>query len=124
MVCQLSRQADGRMPNGVIICEGYAPVLIHYPYRRDYMERFRTCAQQARAAGKGLWATETASVSSPGPISRGEEGVTEVRGNRRSKVYHLPACPAYDSLSAKNIVPFTSEDEARRAGYCKAGNCP
>lgn len=47
-----------------------------------------------------------------------------VYGNRRSKVYHLPTCSHYTKLSAQNIVSFTSEDEARRAGYRKAGNCP
>ena len=35
-----------------------------------------------------------------------------------------PDVPDYDNLSSKNIVPFTSEDEAHRAGYRKAGNCP
>jgi phosphatidylserine/phosphatidylglycerophosphate/cardiolipin synthase-like enzyme len=47
-----------------------------------------------------------------------------VRGNRSSKIYHLPTCPAYDTLSPKNIVSFPSEAEARRAGYRKADNCP
>ena len=62
--------ADGRMLNEVIICEGYAPALTRYPFRRDYMERFRTCAQQARAAGKGLWTTEPAASTSPSPLAR------------------------------------------------------
>jgi len=42
-----------------------------------------------------------------------------------SKKYHHPGCPAYDSISAKNVAKmFCSEDEARAEGYTKAGNCP
>ena len=48
----------------------------------------------------------------------------EIRGNRNSKIYHLPqGCPSYDQISPKNIVVFHSEPEAAAAGYRKAGNC-
>src|SRR6516162_10365716 len=48
-----------------------------------------------------------------------------IKGNQRSKKYHHPGCPAYDSISAKNVAKlFCSEDEARAEGYIKAGNCP
>ncbi|WP_017842828.1 endonuclease [Methylotuvimicrobium buryatense] len=47
-----------------------------------------------------------------------------IRGNRNSRVYHLPAgCPSYDAMKPKNIVEFSSEAEARAAGFRKAGNC-
>ena len=47
-----------------------------------------------------------------------------IRGNKNSKVYHLPAgCPSYDRVSPKNVVNFKSEQEAISAGYRKAGNC-
>lgn len=47
-----------------------------------------------------------------------------IRGNRNSKVFHLPTgCPSYDRISPKNIVEFLSETEAYTAGYKKAGNC-
>lgn len=37
-----------------------------------------------------------------------------IRGNRNSKVYHLPeGCPSYDRISERNIVEFQSEAEAR-----------
>jgi phosphatidylserine/phosphatidylglycerophosphate/cardiolipin synthase-like enzyme len=65
----------------------------------------------------------------PSPLERQASGKaqrteTPVRGNQRSHVYHLPSCPAYNALNAKNIVPFASEADAQRAGYRKAGNCP
>jgi hypothetical protein len=49
---------------------------------------------------------------------------TVVRGNRRSKVYHLPHCPGFTAVSPANIVTFASEADAQQAGYHKAGNCP
>ena len=47
-----------------------------------------------------------------------------VVANRRSKVYHVPGCPGYDTVGASNRVTFASVAEAERAGYRKAGNCP
>ena len=114
--------ADGRMLNEVIICEGYSPAFTRYPFRREYQERFRACAQQARVAGKGLW-SDSAFSSAPGAQTTKVTPGT-IHGNRRSKVYHLPTCPDYDRISPKNVVSFTNESDAHRAGYRKAGNCP
>ena len=47
-----------------------------------------------------------------------------IHANRQSKVYHLPSCPGYDRVSEKNAVLFSTEAEARKAGYRKAKNCP
>ncbi len=47
-----------------------------------------------------------------------------IRGNRRSRIYHLPECPNYESIAQTNIVPFKTQEEARAAGYRIAGNCP
>ena len=49
---------------------------------------------------------------------------TDVRGNKRSKVYHLPGCPGFEAMSASNIITFASEADAQAAGYRKAKNCP
>lgn len=49
---------NGSMLNEALICEGYATALTRYPFRQDYMERFRACERQAREAGKGLWAKQ------------------------------------------------------------------
>lgn len=47
-----------------------------------------------------------------------------IRGNRNSKIYHLPqGCPSYNKIAPKNIVNFNSEEEAKAAGYRKAKNC-
>lgn len=48
----------------------------------------------------------------------------KIRGNRNSKIYHLPeGCPSYDKVSLRNVVEFSSELEAQAAGYRKARNC-
>jgi deoxyribonuclease-1 len=95
---------------------------MHYPFRRDYQERFQICAQQTRAAGKGLWSDNQ--LSAAPAAQRDDTTPNLIRGNRRSKMYHIQSCPDYGTPSAKHIVPFTSEADARTAGYRKAGNCP
>ena len=45
----------------------------------------------------------------------------EIRGNSRSKIYHCPGQNAYkDMKDSKNLVIFSSEEEAKAAGYRKA----
>jgi endonuclease G, mitochondrial len=70
--------------------------------------------------------TEAASASGterPRP-AESARGAGPVIGNRKSKVYHLPDCPDYDQVTKENRVKFKSADDAERAGYRKAGNCP
>ena len=47
----------------------------------------------------------------------------KIKGNKNSKIYHLPGCGSYDQISEKNIVWFKTEEEAQAAGYRKARNC-
>jgi phosphatidylserine/phosphatidylglycerophosphate/cardiolipin synthase-like enzyme len=56
--------------------------------------------------------------------SQESRGAGAIKGNPKSKIYHLPTCPGYDRLNPATVVTFTSEVEARRAGYRKAKNCP
>jgi phosphatidylserine/phosphatidylglycerophosphate/cardiolipin synthase-like enzyme len=44
-------------------------------------------------------------------------------GNRRSRIYEWPGCPAYDKLSGANRVEFLSAQAAEQAGYRAARNC-
>lgn len=118
---------NGRMLNETIVCEGYGNALTRYPFRSDYMERFRVREHHARETGKGLWAedgmkpeTETSHALAPRTVST-QGG--EIHGNRRSMVYHLPGCPSYNAMSPVNVIPFANEEDAIAAGYRKAGNC-
>jgi micrococcal nuclease len=119
--------SDGRMLNETIVCEGFGNALTRYPFRQDYMDRFRTCERHAREQGKGLWGEELAapSAASPTPAHAVSTLVADgIHGNTHSKIYHLPTCPDYSKLSEKNIIVFATEAEARKAGYRKAKNCP
>jgi methylphosphotriester-DNA--protein-cysteine methyltransferase len=47
----------------------------------------------------------------------------EIRGNKRSMIYHWPGCPNYDDIAPHNRVPFQTRAEAEKAGYRAARNC-
>jgi micrococcal nuclease len=118
--------SDGRLLNELLVCEGYAQARLHYVTRADYRTRFQQCSRQAQAANKGLWSagcwTRTRGAQPTTPRSPSAEG--DVRGNRKSRIYHLPKCPHYNRMHAANIVGFATEADARAAGYRKAKNCP
>ena len=64
--------------------------------------------------------THAAPAGTPAASASGDN----VRGNTRSKVYHLPGCPGFNAMSPANIITFAGEAEAQQAGYRKARNCP
>jgi micrococcal nuclease len=115
--------SDGRMLNETIVCEGYGNALTRYPFRSDYMARFRSCERQARKQGKGLWG-EGVAVPARAQTQPVSTSAGEIKGNSKSHIYHLPTCPNYGKVSVKNVVMFASEEEAQQAGYKKAKNCP
>lgn len=48
----------------------------------------------------------------------------DIIGHKSSHIYHLPhGCPSYNRVAARNRVHFSSEEQARAAGYRLAGNC-
>ena len=63
-------------------------------------------------------ATES-SGAAPATVSRNDE----IRGNKNSKIYHLPNCPDYAGMNPASVVTFASEAEAKHTGYRKARNC-
>lgn len=54
---------------------------------------------------------------------RSTQNEIAVKGNRNSKVYHLPHCPSYNAMADRNVVAFDTEQQAVSAGFRKAGNC-
>src|SRR5262249_29840997 len=48
----------------------------------------------------------------------------QIIGNKNSKIYHIPRCTGYGSVSENNRVMFRTEAEAEAAGYRRAKNCP
>lgn len=62
--------------------------------------------------------------SLPAQAARSTSGAGRIKGNQRSKVYHLPqGCPGYSQMSDSNVRWFDSEADAVAQGYRKAGNC-
>jgi micrococcal nuclease len=98
----------------------------------------------ARKAQKGLWASpspvapwdfrkarrgEIPEVFERGPPILGiaaESSATSypILGNRKSRIYHRPDCPNYGEIAVHNQVPFANREEAEKAGYRIAKNCP
>ena len=70
-------------------------------------------------SAEGLKLLPAGSPSQPTASNAGPR----VRGNRSSKIYHLPHCPNYSDIRPHNVVSFDNEQQARRAGYRKARNC-
>jgi len=65
-----------------------------------------------------------AALGSSGTAPARESGNGEVHGNKKSKIYHLPACPGYAGMNPASVVTFAHEAAAEQAGYRKAKNCP
>ena len=74
------------------------------------------------------------SASSENPVAKATRSATKlvpvspslelvIIGNKNSKIYHLPGCAGYNSVSEKNQVRFQNAAEAEKAGFRLAGNC-
>jgi len=83
------------------------------PYRANEAALRKGQAVEQELQSQGTRASDVAK-NNDGPV----------RGNRSSQVYHLPGCPGYSRLSAKNAVRFMTETDAIAAGFRKAKNCP
>lgn len=44
--------------------------------------------------------------------------------SKNGSSYHLPDCPGAKQIKEENKVWFSAAEEAQRAGYKPAGNCP
>lgn len=122
-------------------------------YYRDYAADvspenralYEAAEVEAKEAKRGLWRdvnpiapwvhrgeSKAPATTAPAPTSTGRprgllgSAVTsaiEIRGNRSSKIYHVPGCRNYDDIAMRNRVIFKTEAEALAAGYRKARNC-
>lgn len=44
--------------------------------------------------------------------------------SKKGKYYHLPECAGAKAIKPENKIEFRSREEAEKAGYKPAGNCP
>lgn len=90
----------------------------------DYIRQTKPVAER-RVVLAGYRLSDTLASAINAKQTNAPAAVTSaIIGNKNSKVYHLSSCPGYNSVSEKNRVLFKTEEEAAKAGYRKAGNCP
>ncbi|HVQ39936.1 MAG TPA: thermonuclease family protein [Pyrinomonadaceae bacterium] len=66
------------------------------------------------------------STAAPTPLAShttNSNAANDIRGNKRSRIYHWPGCPNYDDIAPNNRVIFKTRVEAERALYRAAKNC-
>ncbi|MBC7933521.1 MAG: thermonuclease family protein [Rubrivivax sp.] len=129
------------------VCEAmlWAGLAWHYKeYQNEQSDadrkRYASVETVAKESGLGLWAdaaavapwsyrhsstveawkrTETPVVPDVATTPQGS-----ILGNRNSSIYHWPGCPNYNDIAVRNRVAFSSREEAEKAGYRAAKNCP
>ncbi len=120
------------LPDGSSLNKELARTGFAWWYRRydPHDHAFARLEASAKAEKLGLWAdpnpippweyrhSKIKDTQLAGQASRGS-----IIGNWNSHVYHLPGCPGYAATDPKNRAYFQTEEEARQAGFRKAGNC-
>ena len=130
-----------KMYNAQLVKNGYAHAY-SYPPDVKYIPIFRELEANARNKNLGLWnkaladkfvPTKTHKKANPVPNKTSKpnfkvvkkpasldtkQGV--IKGNSKSKIYHLKGQQSYNRISEKNVVYFKTEKEAIAAGYRKA----
>jgi phosphatidylserine/phosphatidylglycerophosphate/cardiolipin synthase-like enzyme len=95
----------------------------------QYVQHWRSRAIESRPLRASASAPYPAVRDSVEQNSVGTDGATPtsptgpIVGNRRSRIYEWPGCPAYDKVSSANRVEFLSAQAAERAGHRAARNC-
>jgi endonuclease YncB( thermonuclease family) len=64
-----------------------------------------------------------ASVAEPSVATTTTGSSGQIVGNKNSKIYHVPGCSTYNSVSEKNRVYFNTAEDAEKAGFRKAKGC-
>lgn len=111
--------------NAELVKNGYAHAYT-YPPDIKYNEIFKELEAKAREKHIGLWNNENPDNENSKEIVVNEkinqryiadtkEGV--IKGNRNSRIYHMPGQRSYNKISKKNVVYFKTEEEAKAAGY-------
>ena len=98
--------------NGILVKEGYAYSNYYKPDIK-YQKHLDNIEKSAQDKGLGIWSDPTNPIISKEDL--GENYL--IKGNKNSKVYHLPEWDSYDTVKEKNAVYFETEKEAKDAGF-------
>lgn len=98
--------------NGILVKKGYAYANYYKPDIK-YQEYLKDLEKSAQENKLGIWSDGT------GPVNENEkiDQSYPIKGNKNSKVYHLPEWESYDTVKDKNAVYFQNEKEAKEAGF-------
>ncbi|SFE57899.1 thermonuclease family protein [Peptostreptococcus sp. D1] len=119
------------MYNANLVKNGYAHAYTYQPNSR-YSDLFSKLQSSAREKNIGLWNTDLEKKFNNS--NSGEKNISinskkssdatsnKIKGNKKSKIYHLPGSKTYSQVSEKNTVYFNTEQDAIDAGYKKSGN--
>ncbi|WP_320798611.1 thermonuclease family protein [Peptostreptococcus porci] len=119
------------MYNANLVKNGYAHAYTYQPNSR-YSDLFSKLQSSAREKNIGLWNPNLEKKFNNG--DSGEKNIStnakkssdttsnKIKGNKKSKIYHLPGSKTYSQVSEKNAVYFETEQDAIDAGYKKSGN--
>ena len=96
----------------------------------DRRPAYQQAETEARTAKRGLW--NIAGAIPPwdfrhprsAAVSAAVLSNSRIIGNRNSKIYHLPNCPDYSRVAERNRIYFDTPQDAERAGFRQARNCP
>ncbi|SEF54966.1 thermonuclease family protein [Paenibacillus sp. UNC499MF] len=123
------------MYNELLLREGYANVMTIQP-NVMFSDRFVKAEREARSENKGLWSIK----KSPSPAKTGDShnedsgknqedanqtaacAAPQIKGNinsKKEKIYHVPGSSSYEQTRAETM--FCTENDAKKAGYRKAG---
>jgi hypothetical protein len=89
----------------------------------QYVQHWKSRAVESRPLFAGTSPRSRQSSSALDGATPASEPNGPIIGNRRSRIYEWPGCPAYDKVSTGNRVQFASAQAAEQAGYRAARNC-
>jgi micrococcal nuclease len=101
--------------NAELVRLGYAQVST-YPPDVKYQDLFLQLQQEARDAGRGLWASQP-------PTQEPEQSSGKYVGSIKSNKYHYPWCSAAKKILPENLIWFDSAADAQSQGYVPCKIC-
>jgi endonuclease YncB( thermonuclease family) len=105
-------ESGGILVNEKIIADGYGHAYTKYPFRDDYMERFRKAERDAREKGKGLWnnnRTASPEIKQPTPGKpSGSRGEPSYSSTLKSPAPRASNQSSYGQVSPQTGQPKTS----------------
>lgn len=85
-----------------------------------------TMGQQKRRRGRARRAGVSANRNSEQQQAKKERAEVSgpVRGDTHTRIFYWPACPDYEKVPVERRTVFGTGEEAEKAGYKPAKNCP